>query len=107
MDSEHSLGNGKLTNPVGLITIDETAYAGGVYNVPNSLYYLYTNKTYWTMSPSDFDANNANAYVWYIFLAGRLNTYYSTPARGVRPVINLSTNVIVTDGDGSSEDNVA
>ena len=46
-----SNGNGALTYPVGLITADEVAMAGGVYNSGNSSYYLYTNQYYWAGSP--------------------------------------------------------
>ena len=34
-------GNGALTYPVALLTADEIAYAGGVYNKSNRSYYLY------------------------------------------------------------------
>ena len=49
-------GNGALTYPVGLITVDEVIAAGGyTYNFPSNYnYYLYTGSSYWTMSPSDF-----------------------------------------------------
>ena len=41
-----SNGNGALTYPVGLITADEVAMAGGVYGTSNRSYYLYTNQDY-------------------------------------------------------------
>ena len=49
----------KLNYPVALITADEVAMAGGraYYNggySPNSNYYLYNGKYYWTLSPSYF-----------------------------------------------------
>ena len=40
-----SLGNGNLTYPVGLITADEAAYAGGKSGTSNSLYYLYSGQS--------------------------------------------------------------
>ena len=42
-----SNGNGALTYPVGLITADEVAMAGGKSGSNNSTYYLYTNRSYW------------------------------------------------------------
>jgi len=103
VDNEHSLGNGKLTNPVGLITADEVAYAGGASSSTNSLYYLNTNQYYWTMSPYSFSANNAHAYVWLVYSSGYLYNYYSTTANGVRPVINLSSEVLYKSGSGASD----
>ena len=52
----------KLDYPVGLILADEVALAGGraYYNgaySPNSNYYLYNGKYYWTLSPSYFNSN--------------------------------------------------
>ena len=37
----NSIGNGKLTYPVGLLTVDEVMYAGGKRLTGNSTYYLY------------------------------------------------------------------
>ena len=42
--SGSSQGNKALTYPIGLITADEVAYAGGVYGSSNSSYYLYTGQ---------------------------------------------------------------
>ena len=50
--NESSTGNGKLKYPVGLLTADEVAYAGGRSGSNNTTYYLYTGSTWWTMSPS-------------------------------------------------------
>ena len=49
---DSSKGNGLLTAPVGLITADEVAMAGGRTGMQNTMYYLYTGHVYWTMSPS-------------------------------------------------------
>ena len=60
-------GNGALTYPIGLITADEVAYAGGLYyqsdgSANNSKYYLYTNNTFWTMSPSHYSGSRASEF---------------------------------------------
>ena len=54
-----SNASAKLNYPVALITADEIALAGGkaYYNggySPNSNYYLYNGKYFWTLSPSNF-----------------------------------------------------
>ena len=98
----------KLDYPVGLILADEVALAGGraYYNgeySPNSNYYLYNGKYYWTLSPSYFDSGGSYAYVWSVMPSGSLYPWYNvTYYGGVRPVINLKANTLVTKGDGSS-----
>ena len=78
-------GNGKLTYPVGLITVDEAAFAGGFYLSANPEYYLYTGQTYWTMSPSNFLSSSASAYAWVVNSTGHLNANWVTTSNGVRP----------------------
>lgn len=97
-----SQGNGELDNPIGLITADEVAYAGGVHRLNNSSYYLYTHSAYWTMSPSYF--GSSEAFVFCVDSFGWLNysrTYYTYSVHGVRPVINLSADVTISSGDGT------
>ena len=97
-----SKGNQALDYPIGFITADEVAYAGGVYSIGNSGYYLYTNQYYWTMSPSYFSGSHAN--VFYVNSAGSLNHHYVDSAYGMRPVLNLKADVTISGGDGSSSD---
>ena len=98
----------KLDYPVGLILADEVALAGGraYYNggySPNSNYYLYNGKYYWTFSPSRFESTNSSARVWSVMNSGSLRPWYTvTDFRGVRPVINLRADTVITKGDGSS-----
>ena len=98
----------KLDYPVGLILADEVALAGGrgYYNgaySPNSNYYLYNGKYYWTLSPSGFDSGNSIARVWIVMASGSLNPWNNVTASiGVRPVINLKADTLITKGDGSS-----
>ncbi len=95
------IGNEALTYPVGLITADEVAYAGGIRGVNNSSYYLYTNQDYWTMSPYFFSAGTA--YVFYVNSSGSLTYEYMPNALGVRPVLNLSADVQLS-GTGTADD---
>ena len=95
-----SNGNGALTYPVGLITADEVAMAGGVYGSNNSSYYLYTNQNYWSGSPYFFDSINSIAYGVIVFSLGNVSSYRVHNASGARPVINLSSKAKLT-GDGT------
>ena len=93
-----SQGNKALDYPIGLITADEVAYAGGVYNTNNMSYYLYNDQHYQTMSPSHFFRSNA-----YVFRVGSDGDLYNSSVRsayGVRPVINLDAEVTLT-GNGT------
>ena len=98
----------KLDYPVGLILADEVALGGGrsYYNgeySPNSNYYLYNGKYYWTLSPSYFDSYGSLATVWLVLPSGDLNPWYNvTNSFGVRPVISLRADTMITKGDGSS-----
>ena len=99
-------GNKSLSSPIGLITADEVAFAGGVYGSSNSnsSYYLRTGSTYWTMSPSYFDATNGFAIVFSVSSVGNLNGYTvrsTTP--GVRPVINLKATTTISGGYGTAQ----
>ena len=98
----------KLDYSVGLILADEVALAGGrsYYNgdySPNSNYYLYNGKYYWTFSPSYFASNDSTAGIWPVLSSGSLSPwYYVTYSLGVRPVINLKANMLIIKGDGSA-----
>ncbi len=96
-------GNKKLTYPVGLITADEVNIAGGMTGMVNSLYYLYTGTTYWTMSPSYF-SNWFNALEMLVDSSGALGSNGTSNAYGVRPVINLNADNLTVTGSGTMED---
>ena len=100
---ESSRGNHALDYPVGLITADEVAYAGGVVgsNNTNSSYYLYTNQTYWTMSPLEFV--NGYAFVFIVNNHGSLGNSSVNPTFGVRPVLNIRGDITIS-GSGTSTD---
>ena len=87
-----SIGNKALTYPVGLITADEVAMAGGVYGPSNtnSSYYLYTNQYYWFGSPSYFDSGGF-AREFLVHSSGHLNFDRVNYNYGVRPVVSLSS----------------
>ena len=87
--SKSSIGNKALTYPVGLITADEVAMAGGKYNNTNSSYYLYTKKNYRLGSPFNF--NRSNAYEFTVDSLGSLGDYGVFNTSGARPVVSLSS----------------
>ena len=86
-----SNGNGALTYPVGLITADEVAMAGGVSNKVNSSYYLYTNQNYWFGSPSNYDLLMFEADEIFADSSGYLFNGNVNYTYGARPVVSLSS----------------
>ena len=98
-----SNGNGALTYPVGLITADEVAMAGGKFETSNSTYYLYTNRLYWSGSPGYF-YSGGNALGFFVNSSGNLdyNSYVDNDL-GARPVISLSSKVKLS-GSGTYND---
>ena len=101
-----SNGNGALDYPVGLITADEMAYAGGKYysssSDANKSFYLYTGQNYWALSPFLF--NSSVAYGFYLDPIGNLTRNYVTYSRGVRPSVSLQPGIEVTGGTGTATD---
>ena len=95
------------TTKIGLIIADEVSMAGGVYRTDNTSYYLYTGQNYWTMTPYYFleDSIHSYAYVVVVISTGSFgNDHLNVNGLyGVRPVINLSSNVIIT-GSGTISD---
>ena len=99
----NSDGNNKgaVNASVGLLTYDEVVYAGGYRGLSNSNYYLYNNTNFWTMSPAGFSASYSHT--WYIYNEGSIYNGFVSNTRIVRPVLNLTTDIQVSDGDGSKE----
>ena len=84
-------GNSALTYPVGLITADEVAMAGGKPGSDNNTYYLYTNQDYWLGSPYSFSSSLACAFEFYVSSSGFLDSNYVAINYGARPVVSLSS----------------
>ena len=87
-------GNGDLKYPIGLITVDEAALAGGTQS------YLSTGDSWWTSSSSQFSYKSAvRCFSW--GSGYKLNDCYVGYSDGlVRPVLNISKEVL-NKGDGS------
>ena len=98
-------GNGNLTYKIGLLTADETAYAGLSVGKINPLFYLTENASggwWWTLSPHSYNLDIANVYT----VIGKTGTLVSRAVNldmYVRPAIALNTSIEVT-GSGTSED---
>ena len=93
-------GNGALTYPVGMITAEEIAYAGGVIWQTNTSYYLYNGVNNWSFSPYGFYF--WNAYGFYLNSSGRFSVSGVTDSLGGRPVVSLKQGIAVASGSGTS-----
>lgn len=93
-------GNGNLTYPVGLLTADEVALAGGA-RFTNSSYYLNIGEYYWTMSPQQVNQNYVIIYV--VSSNGMLDGANGGSSSFVylRPVVTVR-DMVVASGDGTS-----
>jgi len=99
--SSSTKGSKSLTYPIGLISADEVAMAGGVWGQDNYGYYLYNGQVYYSLSPCYF--GGSDAYVFGVYTTGYLNNWYVDSTVGVRPVINLKAAVTLT-GKGTASD---
>ena len=99
-------GNGKLTYPVGLITLDEVVLAGfNTYYSNTSDYndatnYLCTNNYYWTSSPVVV-VTSGRADVGGVHSSGSVDSVAVNNTAGVRPVVSLTSSTLVT-GEGTT-----
>ncbi len=90
---------------VGLITADEVNMGGMVYgDNGNTSTYLYTGEYYWTMSPHSY--LEGDSYEFYVHNSGYFNWDYIrgsvTNTYGVRPVVNLKSDVKFVSGNGEA-----
>ena len=100
-------GNGKLSKPIGLLTADEVAYAGGRYyqsdgSSNNKTYYLYTSASYWTISPFYWPGSRACSFA--VGSTGDFSNYFvsNTSAGGLLPAVSLKAETMVNaEGDGT------
>ena len=100
--SDTTNGNGALTYPVGLLSTDEIALAGG-WGEENSGYYLYSGQLqwWWASSPFYFDRSHANMRI--VYHGGIANNIIGVnDALWVRPVFNLKAEVL-NNGGGTAD----
>ena len=99
--SDTTNGNGALTYPVGLMTMDEIVLAGG-WKEENSGYYLYSGQDWWTSSP--FASNELSVDARSVGSNGYADSAnWVDNSYGVRPVLNLKAEVLA-QGSGTASD---
>ena len=98
--STSSKGNKALAHSIGLLTVDEAIYAGGVVEKYNDSMYLANGNGFWTMSPTNFDGTSSDgfyAFGWCISEWDYLDDLAVFDSSvGVRPVVNLKSTVEVS-----------
>ena len=96
-----SNGNGVLDYPVGLLTVDETMYAGTI-NSTNISFYLYTGQAYSFLSPWGFESFSIIGF-GLNSTGGYSNTFVNN-SYGVRPVLALKSGTEISGGSGTATD---
>ncbi len=95
----------RFTSKIGLLTVDEVVFAGGLYGEENTDYYLYNEEIdnlWWTISLSKED--NDTFYPFLVNETGEIvDNISGSLYRGFRPVISLNRNVLVS-GSGTIDD---
>ena len=97
--------NDLYTLKVGLIMADEIELSG-CKNAINTSYYLYNGQNYWTISPYQWyygSSTSLYARVFAVNSDGYFGYWNVDYTHGVRPVINLKSNVTLT-GTGTIND---
>jgi len=89
--SDTTVGNGALTYPIGLITVDEVVLAGEISGGGDN--YLYADD-YWTMTPSHFEQKSGMVHKAMVHFVDSRGLHFhdidtANKSHGVRPVINL------------------
>lgn len=97
-----SNGNGALTYPVGILSIDEANLIGaGRDGAGGENHYLNegNDAIYLSMTPLSHDAGLA----YMIVYGGGFGMYYVSSVEYVRPVISVMPGIVITTGDGTAE----
>lgn len=106
--SDTSNGNGKLTYPIGLLTVDELAFSGFHYQTglillattQNNSYLNYNAlNPYWLLSPMIYHSSSDQGAInnsW------RLHHSNTNQTLAIRPVIALKSSTVVASGNGTA-----
>ena len=95
-------GKGQVSGSVGLLSYDEVVYAGGYKGQTNNNYYLNNSAiNWWTMSPAGFVSDYSR--VWFVHTMGSLGNDGVSTTNRLRPVLILTANTQISDGDGTKE----
>ena len=95
------IGNGDLTYPVGLLTVDEMVYAGANANGSNDTFYLNKGSDYWSLSPYYFYDGGASEFT--LDSVGYLRDGRVSRGFGVRSVVSLKPGIPISGGDGTAD----
>ena len=106
--NDTTYGNGALKDyaKIGLLTADEVAFAGEIYDINNLSYYLYQNadSIWWTLTPIGFQGEGA--VIWGVTSndVGDLGLYrlYAMYEFGLRPAISLTSSIKISSGNGTA-----
>ena len=100
VNGNNHLGNQLLSNPVGLLTIEDVILAGGRIDTANTNYYLSRGVDYWTMTPYSYDSENGGRMV---YVAGDGSIKYDSVAirKAIVPVITITKSARVASGTGA------
>ncbi len=106
---DSAAGNGKLTYPIALMTVDELVFAGGAYRESALTWYYNSVKgsstgkiSWWLMSPYDWGANSSVFRTYGSDSPGFLYARRVDDTLGVRPVISIKGNNLWKSGDGTA-----
>ena len=100
----NELGNQASKSPIGLITADELMVAGYRGDYINKLAYPFSGSSYWTMSAYIFSSGYATAQEFHLGNDGIAYSRWVTNTDGVRPVINLNSDVQISGGIGTKSE---
>ena len=94
-------GNGNLEKKIGLLTIDETVFAGLAKNLYNGSFYL--SGQYWVSSPASVSRYlQGKQPQIYCIADDHLATATPSVINGLRPSISLVSNIKISSGDGTA-----
>ena len=102
--SNSSYGNKSLKYSIGLPTADELVFSGYSNSKLNKLTWTYSTNGYWTATPSHYNSSIGAGYEYQLTSLGYIEGPRLSSAGGVRPVINLKSDVKITGGIGTSND---
>ena len=102
--SGSSIGNGALKYAVGLLTMDDLIFGGYTKNINNNKNYLFNTFAYYTMTPGVYYPSAGAVTVYFSNSTGIAHTSYPYSVKGIRPVINLKSDVEITGGIGTIND---
>ena len=102
----------KLDYPIGLMTADEIAFAGGVAGAKMNTPYAWfisnsvgkeVSSSWWSLSPFAWYGSSSLLGVWrWLSGSAYLSNYYVDSGSAVRPAISLKSCVKTSGGDGSA-----